>query len=200
MTLSTEPVRLWLVRHGQTDWNAEGRYQGHADMPLNEQGLMQAHQLAQKLAGKPLGKPSEERFEALYTSDLQRALQTAGVLGACLGLTPHRDARLREIHQGDWQGLLIADVANRFAAEVERRRADPLSARPPGGESVGELAARMASAAGDIARRHPGRKVLVVTHGLSIAALLAQARGVPLAQVYSLIPQNMQVEVVEWGR
>jgi broad specificity phosphatase PhoE len=189
--MSIESVRLWLVRHGQTDWNLEGRYQGHADMPLNALGLAQARLLADKLYG--------EVFDALYTSDLERAYQTARVLADSLDLEPVPDPRLREIHQGEWQGLLVVDVAQRFTAEVERRRADPLSARPPGGESVGELAARMASAAGDIARRHPGGKVLVVSHGLSMAALLAQARGVPLAQVYTLIPENTQVEVVEWG-
>jgi len=183
-------TELWLVRHGLTDWNLEGRYQGQSDAPLNETGMAQARQLAEKLAGV--------RFEALYSSDLQRARQTADILANHLGLKVRLDHRLREICQGEWEGQLVGDIMSRYAAEVEKRRADPYGARPPGGESVSEVAARVWAAVDDICQRHPAGKVLVVSHGLALATFIARAKGAPLAQVYSLIPENAEAKIVEW--
>jgi broad specificity phosphatase PhoE len=184
-------TELWLVRHGQTDWNMEGRYQGQADMPLNAAGIAQAEAAAAQLAGGS--------FAALYSSDLQRALRTAEIIAARLGLPVRRDQRLREIHQGQWQGLLVTEIAARYAGEISRFHASPATARAPGGESVGEVAARLWSAADDYARAHPGGKVLVVSHGLALATLIARARGAPLEQVYTLIPENAAPVQIEWA-
>jgi 2,3-bisphosphoglycerate-dependent phosphoglycerate mutase len=84
-------TQLWLIRHGLTDWNLEGRYQGQSDIPLNAEGLAQARRLAERLKGTSI--------EALFSSDLLRAYQTAKILGECLGLPVQADPRLREIHQ-----------------------------------------------------------------------------------------------------
>jgi broad specificity phosphatase PhoE len=181
---------LHLIRHGQTDWNVQGRYQGQADMPLNPTGLSQARALAEDLEGQV--------FTAIYSSDLQRARQTAQILANRLGLVLRLDVRLREIHQGDWQGLLVSDLAQRYAAEMAARREDPVSARAPGGESVGEVAARVYDAADEIARNHPLGRVLVVSHGLALATLIARGRHIPLEQVYALIPDNAHPSVITW--
>ena len=183
-------TELWLVRHGQTDWNLEGRYQGQSDLPLNETGMAQARKLADKLAGGS--------FDAIYASDLQRAQQTGIEIAGRLGLEIQLDPRLREINQGEWEGQLFTDLVKKYAAEMEKRRANPLDARPPGGESVPEVAERAWAAVDDVVRKYPEGRVLVVSHGLALATLIAKARGLPLTEVYSLIPDNAAPEVVNW--
>ena len=186
----TAPSRLWVVRHGQTAWNLEGRFQGHADQPLNAAGLQQARDLAPQLTG--LG------CVALYSSDLVRAATTASVLGEALGMPVRRHAGLREIDQGLWEGLGVDEIRARFSTEWQARSTDPLAARPPGGESLAEMAARVWAAADDIARAHPGAQVLVVSHGLSLAAIICRARGLPLARAFDHIPDNCRPEALDW--
>jgi alpha-ribazole phosphatase len=183
-------TELWLVRHGQTDWNVEGRYNGQEDTPLNEVGVRQAEETAGKLAG--------ESFTAVYASDLQRAYRTAEIITARLGLPIQTDTRLREIHQGEFQGMLVTEISERYAVVMQQWHANPATAHAPGGESVTQVAARLAAAADDIARAHPGERVLVVSHGMALATLIARARGIPLERAYTLIPENASPVVIEW--
>jgi broad specificity phosphatase PhoE len=189
MSLPNSPCQIWLVRHGQTEWNRIGRYQGQADEPLNAAGIAQAHELAARMAG--------EHFDAIFSSDLSRARMTAEIIAGSLGMSVSFDSRLREIDQGEWEGMYFTDIVSRFEEELVRHRGDP-SNGPPGGESVTQVAQRAAAAAGDIARAYPGGKVLVVSHGLTISTLLAAARGTPLSQVYQTIPANLQIEIIAW--
>ncbi|MCC7359576.1 MAG: histidine phosphatase family protein [Anaerolineales bacterium] len=184
-------ARLWLVRHGETDWNREGRYQGQSDIPLNATGLAQARALLPTFAGMPIA--------AIYSSDLQRAATTAELLGEALNLPVSRQRGLREARLGRWEGMLFSDIQVVYAAEWAERRRDPLNARPPGGESLLEVAARGAAAADEMARRHAGQQVIVVSHGLLVAALLCRGRGLPLAEAFNHIPANCSAELVEWA-
>jgi broad specificity phosphatase PhoE len=181
---------LWLVRHGQTDWNVEGRWQGQADPPLNTEGRAQAEALAARLNGIA--------FAALYASDLQRARETADVIARKIGRPVSLDARLREINQGEWEGMLSEQVQREYPAEWAARALDPLRARAPQGELVAQVAARAWAAADDIVRAHPVGPVLIVSHGLALATLLCRARGLPLEAARELIPDNVQPEVIEW--
>jgi broad specificity phosphatase PhoE len=181
---------LHLVRHGQTDWNLAGRFQGQADPPLNATGREQAQALAAALEAG--------RHGALYTSDLARARQTAAALAARTGLPVRLERRLRELHHGAWDGLLLAEIQAGWPAEWAERDRDPEGARPPGGETVGEVAGRVWAALDAIARRHPGADVLVVSHGLALATALCRARGLALAQAHNHIPPNAQVVEVSW--
>lgn len=183
-------VDLWLVRHGQTDWNLAGRFQGQADPGLNETGRHQAALLAARLAGRP--------FDALYSSDLLRARETADRLADELGLPVHLDARLREVNHGEWDGLLRAEIEARFPQDWSERRRSPLTARPPGGETVLEVAERVQDVAADIARLHPRGEVLVVGHGLTLAVLACLSLCRPLAGVHERIPPNAEPTVVTW--
>jgi probable phosphoglycerate mutase len=122
-------TELWLVRHGQTDWNLQGRYQGHYDIPLNPVGLAQASCLAEKLV--------EERFDAIYSSDLLRARVTAETVAERLGMNAIPLAALREINQGDWQGRYLADVRAEFGEPNPNAGEEMLHERAPGGESGG---------------------------------------------------------------
>lgn len=183
-------ARLWLVRHGQTDWNREGRFQGHADPPLNDLGRRQAAALAESLA--------DETFHAVYCSDLLRARQTAEPLAARLALPMAVDVRLREISHGAWDGLLPGDIQRRYACEWAERSRMPLTARPTGGETVLEVQARVEAAVSGIAAAHDGNNVLIVSHGLTLAVLSIMARRESLADVHDHIPPNAVPVVVSW--
>jgi probable phosphoglycerate mutase len=179
-------THLVLIRHGETDWNAEGRYQGQSNVPLNANGLAQAEALAQRLRGM--------RFDAIYTSDLARAAQTAEVLAATTGAPIHRDRRLREIDQGEWEGLLLAEIQARYAEAFERRRLDPLATQPPGGETVGQVRQRVLEAIREIGRTYPGGSVAVVSHGLAIALIKVHLAQLPVESVWDHIPPNASIE------
>jgi len=187
-------TELWLIRHGQTDWNLEGRYQGQADMPLNATGLAQAQAFAASLDGR--------KFSALYSSDLMRAYQTAQIIAAQVGLAVQTDRRLREINQGEWQGRTLVEIRAVYneGKQAHRSQIDPATARAPGGESVLEVSQRMALASDDIARAVPTGPVLVVGHGLALATLYCQAKGIALSEVYLHIAENTQAAVIEWPR
>ena len=150
-----------LVRHGETDDNAAGRFQGRSDTPLNARGLEQSRALARMLRG--------EGLRALYTSPLLRARQTAQIVGDALGLAAVADERLVEADTGAWTGRLIADVVAADAAAYGRWRAADPAFRFPEGESVAEQAARIASALADVAAGP--LPALVVTHGGTIRAV-----------------------------
>jgi len=183
-------TELWLVRHGQTDWNLEGRYQGGADTPMNAYGISQVQGIIPRL--------EKIHFDALYTSHLQRAYQSAEILAQALGLDIIVDERLREISLGEWEGMLFTDIKQQYASDIEERQRSPLSFRPPGGETVGEVAERMAAGADDISRRYPGGVVLVVSHGLALSTLFCQATGLPFDDVFHIHPDNAHPLRVCW--
>jgi alpha-ribazole phosphatase len=188
--MSLPMTQLYLVRHGQTDWNVEGRYQGQTDVPLNAAGRAQAELLSAQLAGVP--------FTAIYSSPLVRATETAKILARPSGLPVQCDARLREINLGLWEGQLSTEIAAHYPAAWAERRSDPLHARVPGGETVPEVAARLAEIANAIAQAHPAGPVLIVSHGLALSTLLCQAQRRSLAEAFKFVPQNSQTERVLW--
>ena len=145
---------LLLIRHGETDWNAEGRLQGHTDTPLNDFGRRQARLLAAQL--------TEDELDAVYSSDLARARETAEIVGERLHLPVVLDADLRERNWGNWEGL----------SWTERDEVEFV------GESPEEHRGRMLEALERIAERHPGGRVLVVTHGGSMRRVQAAATGI----------------------
>ncbi len=143
-------TRILLVRHGQSVWNADGRWQGQADPPLSDIGVDQAAAAADSDA--------VDGVRALYSSDLERARHTAQLLGVRLGLAPVVDERLRERHAGDWQGRTRVEIDEGWPGYLESGR------RPTGYEPDDSVLARVLDALGTIATAHEG-DVLVVTHG-----------------------------------
>lgn len=185
-------TRFVLIRHGETDWNLEGRWQGQADVPLNRHGLAQAHRMAQELS-------KTARLDAIYSSDLERARQTAAALESATGLPVRLDQRLREIHQGEWQGLLVSEIESRYDRIFELRSQDPWNVAPPGGETALQVRARVAAAFCDIVNCHPGGVVAVVAHGF----VLAVARTLPgteaIENIWKLVPGNCSPIWMEWN-
>lgn len=181
---------VWLVRHGQTDWNLERRYQGHSDVPLNATGVQQAALAAEALMGR--------RYAAIYSSDLRRARTTAEIIAQRLGMEVILDPRLREVNFGAWEGLVAAQIQERFPTEWNARLADTQHARPPGGESVQDVAARVWAALDEITARHPHQPLIVVSHGLALATARCRVQGAALATARELIPDNAQALCIEW--
>ena len=163
------PARLWLVRHGQSTWNALGRFQGQADPPLSALGRRQAALLAHRLAGLV---PA-----ALYTSDLSRCRDTAEPLAEALGCPATVRADLREIDVGRWSGLTREEIQSTYPAEWARWQRGEEVARGDG-ETWPELERRVLVAAGELLAAHDGAHVVVVTHGGPIRCLVACALGV----------------------
>jgi probable phosphoglycerate mutase len=162
---------ILLARHGETDWNSERRWQGHADRPLNETGREQARELAEALAGREI--------DAVYSSDLLRAHETARIVAERLGLPVEVDASLREVDVGDWSGRVHTEIEGVDPEGFERWRAGGKGWN--GGESYEEMGERVVAAVVRIAEAHPGQTLLVVTHGGSIRACRASAAGLDYA-------------------
>ncbi len=166
-------TRLLLVRHGETDANAEGRTQGRREVPLNALGRRQAEALVGAL------QPYEPR--AMYSSPASRARDTAAPLASALGLDVQVDDRLAELDQGELDGLTREELRRDHASFLRRwREEDPADVRMPNGESMADAQARMVAALVDVAAAHPDATVVVVSHNLATRALLCHALGVPL--------------------
>ncbi len=172
-------THLYLIRHGRTAWNHTDRLQGWADEPLDAIGQAQAGALAAAL--------SEVAFEALYSSPLRRARETAEVIARPHGLPLRLDDRLRERNVGEWTGLTL-DEARARAPELFS--GDWRQPGAPGGEPQSALAARVAAALDDIVAAHPQGTVALVSHGGALSALLAHALGIPLGRSVSFSFHN----------
>ncbi len=167
-----DPTRLIVVRHGQTSWNAESRIQGQVDIPLNDSGLWQAERLAEALA--------HETIDAIYSSDLQRALATAGPLARAAGLPVQQAIGLRERAFGTFEGSTYDEVAQRWPEASLRWRQRDETFGPPGGETLRDFYERSVATALELAARHPGRTVVLVAHGGVLDCLHRAALRLPL--------------------
>ena len=163
---------LCLVRHGETAWNAEGRVQGQLDVPLNGVGLAQARSVANALCN--------ERFDAIYSSDLARVTQTAEPLARLLQIPVKTDPRLRERHYGFFQTLTYAEVKAQHPGDYARFRNRELAYDFRSGESLQAFYDRSIACLSEIAGRHPGESILVFTHGGVLEMAYRFARGVDL--------------------
>jgi broad specificity phosphatase PhoE len=174
---------ILLARHGETDWNREGRFQGHADPPLNDTGRAQAARLAVELADVELA--------AVYSSPLRRALETAEVVAAAHDLTPIPLDALREVDVGSWQGLTRPEIETRFPdqfarwLDYEQGWAD--------GETYEDMSQRVVAALLELAVEHGGKQILAVTHGGPIRAAFAFANGTSNAEARRVGPRIANV-------
>jgi broad specificity phosphatase PhoE len=166
--------RFTLVRHGETEWNRTGRWQGQSDVPLSPQGREQAARLGRRLAGEGVS------FTALYSSDLSRAWETAEIIGAAIGLKPVAAPALREIDLGAWAGKTREEIMRAFPGEWERIQYDD----PPRetGETFADFQARVLGWIDRMARENDRGRICAVTHGGCIRAALLRARGLTWAE------------------
>jgi XTP/dITP diphosphohydrolase len=169
------PTEFVLIRHAESIWNAEERWQGHADPPLSARGVEQAEAVARAVA--------QQHADRLLCSDLQRARATAEIVGRALGLAPDIDARLRELDVGRWAGLTRGEIEALDAAILARFEAEDPEVRAGGAESRAEIRARVRGAFHELARAHPGERLVVVTH---LGVVRALCPGADLANAESI--------------
>lgn len=171
-------LRVFLIRHGQTQWNFEQRYQGQTDIPLTELGRRQAEAVGRRLAAEPI--------EAIYASDLQRAYETAAPLARYLGLPVLTDERLREVHFGAWEGYTFKEVEERYPEEVYAWLRAPHLHAPPGGESGADFIGRVRSFWEELRGRHPEGTVAIFAHGGSLVTLTELVLKLPYESRWKL--------------
>lgn len=164
-------TRFCLVRHGETDWNAARRLQGHTDTPLNQHGVAQAAQMAKAL------KAIHLEFDVLYTSDLQRAANTAGAVEKMFGVKAFVDKALRERHLGALQGLSYDDAPRLKPDLWSTHLSRDLDHTLEGGESIRQFASRVHAALENIREQHLGKTILLVSHGGALDMMYRLASG-----------------------
>jgi 2,3-bisphosphoglycerate-dependent phosphoglycerate mutase len=167
-----------LVRHGQTKWNTELRFQGHSDSPLSELGEHQARVLGERLAG--LG------VAVLYSSDLGRALRTAQLIAEATGHEVIVEPRLRERNFGIFEGLTIEEIETRHPQALALWRTRDPHYAIPGGENTSEIYERTVACLNELADRHAGQTVAAVSHGLALDAFYRHVAGIPLTEPRTL--------------
>jgi alpha-ribazole phosphatase len=178
-------MRLILVRHGETMYNAQRRYTGQSDVPLNTLGERQSAALVESLA--------TDRFDVIVTSDLERTRVTAEAIARNHGLAVQEDIDLRELAFGEWEGYTYDEVLARDAKLVARWRSDPATYAPPGGETVSQLRDRCARALRNWQTRYPEASVLWVTHGGLIGVFLCYVLGIDLKRRWQFRHDNASI-------
>jgi alpha-ribazole phosphatase len=181
---------FYLLRHGETEWNAENRLCGSTDVPLSAAGRRQAKSLAEHLNSIP--------FEALYSSPLKRALETACLISASVGLQPIADARLVELDYGQWEGKTLAEIIENDPKTFRAWDANPAQVAPPGGESGLEAQQRVVSFLDFLAARHPQSNVLVVSHKTVCRLAICHVLGMsPSEYRRRLVLNNAALSIIQ---
>ncbi len=182
-------MRIYLIRHGETIWNVERRYQGVMDSPLSALGRAQAVRTRDALRAAPL--------RAVYSSPLRRALDCASLIADAHGLPVIPVGAFSEIRLGEWEGLLVSQVDERYAEVARQWHATPHLARIPGGETIEQLRKRAVAGFDAIRGRHDGEAVAIVAHGGVNKTILLTILGAPLAAYWRIRQMNGCVNVLE---
>ena len=182
-------TKVILVRHGQTAWTSENRIQGWLDIKLNEKGLRQAKRIAKELKRK--------KIEAVYSSELSRSYETARIIARAHKLKVKKDINLNELNQGKWQGLLVKEARRKYKELYQRWEEEPLSVRPPGGESISDLYERALHVLKEITKKYPKGRVIVVGHKVINTVIKCYSLGINLSNVWKMLPKEAIWEEIE---
>ena len=180
---------LLIARHGETEWNAEGRIQGHTDIGLSEKGAEQARSLGQRLA--------DRQIDVAYSSDLKRTSETAKLALGGRDITLNETPRLREYNKGIFEGMTLSEIQEKFPAEYPKYLEKDLSYAPEGGETTRDVSTRMASIFSEIKANHLDETVLVVSHGGVLRAAMVSLLGMPLEGNWSFVFGNCGLTMVD---
>lgn len=178
-------TKVLLIRHGETEWNKAGRFQGCKDIDLSDKGIVQAQYLSEKINGD---------FDYIYTSPLKRAVKTAEIINIYKKNQPVLINDLREIAFGQWEGLTISDISRKFPDEFNMWKNDRLEAPLCGGDlSLKKASIRASNAINEIVKKHNGKKIIIVAHGGIIKAGLIGIFGWDMTMYHKMILGNTAI-------
>ncbi|HBG76952.1 MAG TPA: alpha-ribazole phosphatase [Clostridiales bacterium] len=182
---------IYLIRHGETIWNAAGKTQGTRNIPLSDRGVQQADALADRLSG-------EKNLSALFCSDLNRAYQTAAVLGNKLGMVPEKEETLQEICFGDWEGFTIRQIGEKYPGQLTLRNTD-FDFSPPGGESIQSARERVHCFLTILQGKHfeEESRIVIVAHAFSARLLLLELMDFPLEFLWNFRLDNAGISLLQ---
>lgn len=178
------------MRHGQTSWNQEGKYQGHSDISLNERGIKQGNLVAKRLAN--------EKISAIYSSDLLRAQQTAEAIAEYHGLSVITKPEFREINFGIWEGLTYQEIMEDWSEILTAMYSKPGEIGPPQGESFQVVKQRVTRSLQECIAEHQEQTIVLVSHGGTMRVLLCAALGIGLDKMWSMRQDSSAINIIEY--
>jgi phosphoserine phosphatase len=184
-------TKIYLVRHGQTDWNKELVFRGRKDIPLNELGNMEAQSIAHVL--------KKEKIDAIYASPLKRAIQTARQTSQILGIKIEPIAEFIDINYGKWEGLTFSEVQNRYKEQYTLWEKSPEKVRFPGGETLEEARDRSFIAFNSIIKNNPNKSLLIISHRVINKLLLCAILDIDNSNFWRIRQDTACINVVEFS-
>ena len=181
-------TRIFLIRHGETEWNKLGRLQGNSDVKLSPEGIRQAQLMAEKTPFLPV--------DAVYSSDLQRAVNTAKILAGRFNLPVTTKPGLRETNFGEWEGKVISKLLEEFPDAFGNFFIKPDKLHPPNGETFLQCQARVMNALDEIIAEHENQNVIVVSHGAAIRLAICAALDIRIRKMWSISQFNTALNVL----
>ena len=183
-------TKVIFIRHGQTEWNVTGRYQGQSDVQLTAEGRRQAEQLA---ADFPV-----DTVDAVYASDLQRAMDTAETIAQKFGLSVQAEPAFREVSFGKWEGLTYQQIVAEWEEGMTNFFQHPDILEIPGGETFPAVQKRATDKLHELVKKHDGQTIVVVAHGAVLRTMLTAALHMPLQYLWSIRQFNTAVNIVRY--
>ena len=181
-------TKIYLIRHGETEWNKIGKLQGSSDIQLLPEGIKQAHMLADHAPFHAV--------DAIYSSDLSRAVMTAEILAEKFNLPVIKERGLRETSFGDWEGRFLSDLAKENPKGFEYFFTKPDKVQPPNGETFLQSQARIMNALDEIIADNEGRNIIVVSHGAAIRLIICAALDIRIRKMWAIGQYNMALNVL----
>lgn len=178
------------MRHGETVWNRERRYQGQSDIPLTDEGRTQAIILSERL--------KNEKIDVIYASDLSRTIETAEIIAKYHGLKVLTAPLMRELSFGIWEGMTYDEIIQKWPKEYKEWQDDPYNKKPPEGETLSELCQRASKFLMETAKKHPESRILVVSHAGPIRAVLSVLLNLRQDFFWKFKISNTSLTIIEY--
>jgi len=183
-------TRLYLVRHGETEWNKVSKIQGRTDTQLSSHGVEQAKKLAERL--------SEEDINVIYSSSLQRALKTARIIAEHKSCSIYESEAYHEIRLGPWEGMTMNEIQEKYGEHLVTYRDNPANFKLPGAETFEQLSERTYRAIQEIVARHSGSNILLVSHGTAIKAAIIRILGIDINNYNKFKIDNASISIIDF--
>lgn len=185
-------TKVYLIRHGETEWNKIGRFQGQSDVPLSELGVLQAETMARNSVF--------ENIDRIYASDLSRAVGTAKPLAEKFNLDIETHKEFREIHFGEWEGQYFEHILKTYPEEMNKFYTEPETIAIPGSETFIDFEKRATDKLNEVVELNKGKTIAIVTHGATIRVILASMLSMPLNAIWRIAQFNTAVNMIRYER